>query len=409
MSATFQPSSPVLSEITPVYESSSPEQTPSSESLPLKSRVIAQSVTTESVRAMLADLHMSPKYADLTIKAGEKQFHVLRAVVCSKSPVLDAQCSGPWREASERVIEVVEHSAEAVECMIQFMYNGDYYDLTGDTQPPCADLFLHTRVYAIADYYNVCDLKPLAARKFMAARPGPRDKSPHFLDVVKEVYASTPETDVLLRYVAVGWLALCAEHYVDQIDVTGSNIDDLANDFMRELVKQSERSITASRKVAARAIAENSMLIGQARHKEKEHIAALKKMEEDHIAALKKIEEDHLVDKARITIEYNKLQDKWLDELQELRASLLQSREENDTLTAAYTEVQEQFLELGGEHTQLQSDHKLLHIEHSKNVADFELLVTDYCETERQYYKVVSQKKKLEANYELLGGKLMKG
>ena len=61
-----------------------------------------------------------------------------------------------------------------------------------------AHLLLHTRVYALAEKYDIPALKSLARRKFEMAMACFYD-SPEFADAVEEVYYSTIDTDRGLR------------------------------------------------------------------------------------------------------------------------------------------------------------------------------------------------------------------
>lgn len=272
---------------------------------------------------MLGNLMLSSPYTDLIIRADGKEFPVLRAVMCAQSAVFEVQCGGPWQESAKRVIEVVGHGSEAVERMIHFMYTGDYDSLTGGIRPSpisstdsltkmptdlsalwggdCVNLFLHTRVHAIGDYYNVHDLKDLAIEKLVVSLSEVQDKSAHLLGLVKEVYASTHENHPLLRQIVVGYLAGFAESFVDQIDVAAGDMDDLANDLIREIVKQRETNISISNRNVGRMHKEleqakkrQEALLAAAKKKDAEQLAAAKKKDADHLAVVQKKDADHL-------------------------------------------------------------------------------------------------------------------
>lgn len=59
-------------------------------------------------------------------------------------------------------------------------------------------LLLHTRVYALAEKYDIPSLKALAKRKFEIAMACYYD-SPEFADAIEEVYCSTIDSDRGLR------------------------------------------------------------------------------------------------------------------------------------------------------------------------------------------------------------------
>lgn len=74
----------------------------------------------------------------------------------------------------------------------------DEYESTEDE----SHLLLHTRVYALAEKYDVPTLKTLAKRKFEMALACYYD-APEFVDAVDEVYSSTVDTDRGLRDVVL--------------------------------------------------------------------------------------------------------------------------------------------------------------------------------------------------------------
>lgn len=59
-------------------------------------------------------------------------------------------------------------------------------------------LLLHTRVYALAEKYDIPSLKPLAKKKFETAMACYYD-SPEFANAIEEVYDSTVDSDRGLR------------------------------------------------------------------------------------------------------------------------------------------------------------------------------------------------------------------
>jgi len=65
-----------------------------------------------------------------------------------------------------------------------------------------AHLLLHTRVYALAEKYDIPSLKELAQRKFEMAMACFYDSS-EFAEAIEEVYCSTVDTDRGLRDVVL--------------------------------------------------------------------------------------------------------------------------------------------------------------------------------------------------------------
>ncbi|KAK2005336.1 hypothetical protein LZ32DRAFT_546275 [Colletotrichum eremochloae] len=102
--------------------------------------------------------------------------------------------------------------------MIQYFYRLDYQllDSNNHSQSPeqqddCTDLpglFLHAKVYAIAEKYVIGGLKDLAVAKFRTAAETTWDAG-DFLDAASEAYTSTIDTDRGLRDVI---LEVFAQH-----------------------------------------------------------------------------------------------------------------------------------------------------------------------------------------------------
>ena len=57
---------------------------------------------------------------------------------------------------------------------------------------------IHARMYTLADKYGISDLQDEAETKFKASLEN-RYPDDDFFDVVKEVFTTTPDTDVYLR------------------------------------------------------------------------------------------------------------------------------------------------------------------------------------------------------------------
>jgi hypothetical protein len=92
--------------------------------------------------------------------------------------------------------------------MMQYFYNFDY-DIVKDEDldEECFEQELlqkHSKVYAVADKYQVPDLKTLARQKF-AARLCTGERNTPF--ATEHVFESTPETDYGLRDICLLWYA----------------------------------------------------------------------------------------------------------------------------------------------------------------------------------------------------------
>ncbi|KAK5710265.1 hypothetical protein LTR17_019035 [Elasticomyces elasticus] len=83
----------------------------------------------DSLTSAAEALWRTGKYSDLTIKCGDKQWAVHKAIVCMQSPFFAKACDGSFKEAKEGVITLEDDHPTVVKGMLQFMYNVDY--LTG--------------------------------------------------------------------------------------------------------------------------------------------------------------------------------------------------------------------------------------------------------------------------------------
>ncbi|KAK4989807.1 hypothetical protein LTR66_003127 [Elasticomyces elasticus] len=78
----------------------------------------------------------------------------------------------------------------------------DVDEADDDYETDDSHLLLHTRVYALAEKYDIPSLKALARRKFEMAMACYYD-SPEFADAIEEVYCSTIDSDRGLRDVVI--------------------------------------------------------------------------------------------------------------------------------------------------------------------------------------------------------------
>ncbi|SMY28429.1 unnamed protein product [Zymoseptoria tritici ST99CH_1A5] len=71
-------------------------------------------------------LRLDQKYADLEVHCEDQIFRVHRAVVCSASPVMAAQCDGGPKHDGVTTISDHDVDARAMNRMLQYMYTGTY-------------------------------------------------------------------------------------------------------------------------------------------------------------------------------------------------------------------------------------------------------------------------------------------
>ena len=131
-----------------------------------------------------------------------------RVVVCLQSEFFHAACYHAWKvclfvrlrfpakcwlqESEERTIDLPEDGRDIVERMIEFFYNGDYRNFSGDQ-------FLgHAEVFAVAIKYGVARLACLSARKYRENGQDDWDPSA-FLESVPVIYSTTVDSQRGLR------------------------------------------------------------------------------------------------------------------------------------------------------------------------------------------------------------------
>lgn len=118
---------------------------------------------------------MSP-IITLYVGQGRVEFYVHEDTLC-QLPFFQAALQGRFREASEKVIVMVEDDPNKVSALIEFMYTGNYtysYDprdtqLLEGSNAPIGDLsegMFHVGVYVIASKYDCPGLVEIALENF---------------------------------------------------------------------------------------------------------------------------------------------------------------------------------------------------------------------------------------------------
>ncbi|KID82370.1 BTB/POZ domain-containing protein [Metarhizium guizhouense ARSEF 977] len=184
----------------------------------------------------LKRLFISGDDSDVTVVATSRQYALHHIHVCPRSPVFLKNChfkkdhqpdttlSPAHRNLAKcgGLLDLSPEDPHAVDCLLHFLYLDDYnpssYSAELQARDPAQEqkgspshdnertenhpLLLHARVSALAECYDIPELKQLALSKFKAATP-PRwldiEDVPGFLAVVREVYTSTRDSDVNLR------------------------------------------------------------------------------------------------------------------------------------------------------------------------------------------------------------------
>ncbi|KAK3071139.1 hypothetical protein LTR53_009182 [Teratosphaeriaceae sp. CCFEE 6253] len=210
-------------------------------------------------------LHDAPEYSDLTIRCGEDTYRLHKAIVCARSPVLDAACrKARFREGSEGTIVLQVSSTEssdddntgaddpaAIRRMISYIYTGDYTidprcEYACDTQSVGVHhedrtLSQHAAVFGAAVKYQISGLRALAAARYADAidRHGGDHSDEDVAATIGIVHATTPPEVRELRDATNG--ILLKEYWLPLDYVVGKAIkavDGLAFELMLMLIEE---------------------------------------------------------------------------------------------------------------------------------------------------------------------------
>ncbi|KAF5640433.1 speckle-type POZ [Fusarium sp. NRRL 52700] len=144
----------------------------------------------------LMDLVESGEFSDFTLRCQESKFTLHEMIVCPQSRVISTALRNGYKETTTKVINVNEFDVGTVQCMIDFLYTGDYRIAPEPEKPVVAQegedrgarsdedkmtddstesedssekttgkILSHLRVNAIADYYNIQRLITLSTLK----------------------------------------------------------------------------------------------------------------------------------------------------------------------------------------------------------------------------------------------------
>ena len=223
--------------------------------------------------ANTAKLLINPKYSDLTITCDGREFKVHKAIVCSASPVLAAECDHRMREASTGVIEHAEFDPDTVERMLVYIYTQAYALPEGfELDVPAlganskdagirtlkganAKMYAHARVYAIADFYDLSTLVGFASAMFLSSSTTSWDAD-GFIEVVGEVYKRTTKYQVLRMLTRR--VAMCHIVELTQNDVFMAELGQLEHvqEFAAEMLRQSVKTWNTEAAILDEQIAE---------------------------------------------------------------------------------------------------------------------------------------------------------
>ncbi|KAF4632577.1 hypothetical protein G7Y89_g5550 [Cudoniella acicularis] len=217
----------------------------------------------------LAQLLNSEKYSDLKLVCQGQEFKVHKAIVCTQSPVLAAASNGSFQEAATNTINIDEFDAGTVKRMVVFMYGEDYDEDTRERGldsvfepkneevgivnqdnegsslltstpfnlllPMTTEILLrHIKVNAIADYYDIPQLKRLANTKIQNFLETNWSAN-NFSAVVEEAFNST--SDTALHKIITSTAAAHIEELVQHEDFTTVTVmSDFALGILRNMI-----------------------------------------------------------------------------------------------------------------------------------------------------------------------------
>ncbi|KAH6686404.1 BTB/POZ protein [Plectosphaerella plurivora] len=217
----------------------------------------------EVLMQAMKGLRYSGDYSDMTIVCDEDVYKVHKVVICSRSEYFRKVFDISMEESHTSRVDLSGHSPEAVRYLIDFFYLLDYahdvsttkkakkkkkkyksgfvdelppepapevpesvpesvpelpndhlwisppeppLDVLGPAKKNETSLLDHCRVYALADYTQVQELKALAASKFKT-EVEVRWDHPEFFEAIQEVYQTSTKQDRGLRDIVVDVLS----------------------------------------------------------------------------------------------------------------------------------------------------------------------------------------------------------
>ncbi|TVY83182.1 hypothetical protein LSUE1_G003669 [Lachnellula suecica] len=199
-----------------------------------------------------ASMYESGKYSNMTIVCKEKTCRVHRCIVCLQSKPLAAAVDGGFKEGINKEVNLDDNEPEIVGKMLEYLYNADYSDgrvvgtsatasntpskpasirfkrsklsrpsiqtqIASEASTPqsAAALFTNAQVFVIADKYDIQGLKELATKKYTELVSN-NWNSEYFVNSLKLLYEETPESDRLLKNVAITTAGKQTKELVDR-------------------------------------------------------------------------------------------------------------------------------------------------------------------------------------------------
>ncbi|PGG95184.1 hypothetical protein AJ79_10206 [Helicocarpus griseus UAMH5409] len=125
----------------------------------------------EKLAKSLNASYQDGKFTDFVLVCENVKLHVHRVIVCSQPRVLNAACSGAFKEATSSAFEMKEDSLILVKRMVDFLYASDYNanpKTDANNEAAISELQLHVRMFIMGDKYDIEGLRSRASDKFLA-------------------------------------------------------------------------------------------------------------------------------------------------------------------------------------------------------------------------------------------------
>ncbi|PGH16007.1 hypothetical protein AJ79_01987 [Helicocarpus griseus UAMH5409] len=140
-----------------------------------------------------ASLFNSATHSDVTLYLGPQkiQFHAHYVILSARTAYFDKAKKGGFEESKNNEFLLVEHNSHALYRMLQYIYTGDYssekYNLDQNSDDGC--FLKHTRVYILADYFDVKGLKALCTHKF-SKQAGGIWSNASLIEAISSIYSA---------------------------------------------------------------------------------------------------------------------------------------------------------------------------------------------------------------------------
>ncbi|KAF1952619.1 hypothetical protein CC80DRAFT_422155, partial [Byssothecium circinans] len=134
------------------------------------------------------------KYSDATVIIHGKELPVHKFVICTQSEYFAKAFQAAFVEGCSGELTFDNGSGAAYWRVFEYLYTGDYSDDLSQDSKPC--------VYALANMFFLENLKVLATAK-LRQKLQELWTSDSFPECIREVYATTPESDRAMRSAVV--------------------------------------------------------------------------------------------------------------------------------------------------------------------------------------------------------------